>query len=406
MANFQYQGRDAEGKSVAGMLEGSSSDAVASQLMGRGITPVSIAPAKAGSVEIDFKSLLGPEKVRPEDLIMLTRQFYTITKAGIPLIRGVRGLAASISHQRLKEVLMDIGDYLETGMQLSAAMNRHQDIFDTLYINMIKVGEDSGQLEAIFDQLSEYLERDMESRKRVKAAMRYPSFVLAALAVAMVVVNIFVIPAFAKMFSQFGADLPLATRILIGTSNFFLNYWGYLLGITVAAMVAFRRYIKTADGSQWWGKYKLKLPIVGDILLRALMARYARSFGLMLKSGVPLPQSLELCSRAIGNDYLGHKIADIKHGVERGESLLRTHNQSGLFTPLVLQMIAVGEESGQVDTLLAEVAGFYEREVDYDLKTLSDRIEPIMIVIMAIFVLILALGIFLPMWSMYDVQAA
>ncbi|MEC8427473.1 MAG: type II secretion system F family protein [Pseudomonadota bacterium] len=406
MPQFQYQGRDNEGKGVSGILEGSSPDAVASQLMGRGITPVAIAPAAEGSaLNIDLKSLLGPEKVRPEDLIMLTRQFYTITKAGIPLIRGVRGLAQSMRHQRLKDILGDIGDQLETGKQLSSAMNRHKDVFDQLYVNMIRVGEDSGQLEAVFNQLSEYLERDLETRKRIKAAMRYPSFVLGALVIAMVVVNIFVIPAFANMFDQFGADLPIATRILIGTSNFFVAYWPYLLVLSVTAAVAFRQYIQSSVGSLWWGKNKLRIPLVGDLMSRALMARYARSFSLMLKSGVPLPQSLDLCARAMGNSYLTRKIADIKAGVERGDYLLRTHNQTGLFTPLVLQMISVGEESGQVDSLLEEVAGFYEREVDYDLKTLSDRIEPIMIVMMAGFVLILALGIFLPMWSMYEVQA-
>ncbi|MEL7400038.1 MAG: type II secretion system F family protein, partial [Pseudomonadota bacterium] len=185
MPQFQYQGRDNEGKGVSGVLEGSSPDAVASQLMGRGITPVAIAPAAEGAaLNIDLKSLLGPEKVRPEDLIMLTRQFYTITKAGIPLIRGVRGLAQSMRHQRLKDILGDIGDQLETGKQLSSAMNRHNDVFDQLYVNMIRVGEDSGQLEAVFNQLSEYLERDMETRKRIKSAMRYPSFVLGALAIA------------------------------------------------------------------------------------------------------------------------------------------------------------------------------------------------------------------------------
>lgn len=406
MPQFQYQGRDNEGKGVSGVLEGSSPDAVASQLMGRGITPVAIAPAAEGAaLNIDLKSLLGPEKVRPEDLIMLTRQFYTITKAGIPLIRGVRGLAQSMRHQRLKDILGDIGDQLETGKQLSSAMNRHKDVFDQLYVNMIRVGEDSGQLEAVFNQLSEYLERDLETRKRIKSAMRYPSFVLGALVIAMVVVNIFVIPAFANMFDQFGADLPIATRILIGTSNFFVTYWPYLLVLSVTAAVGFRQYIQSPVGSLWWGKNKLRIPLVGDLMSRALMARYARSFSLMLKSGVPLPQSLDLCARAMGNSYLTRKIADIKAGVERGDSLLRTHNQTGLFTPLVLQMISVGEESGQVDSLLEEVAGFYEREVDYDLKTLSDRIEPIMIVMMAGFVLILALGIFLPMWSMYEVQA-
>lgn len=406
MAQFQYKGRNDKGDSVTGLLEGSSKDAVAASLMGRGITPVSIEAGKEPSASsFDLNNLFGPQKVSVEDLIMLTRQLYTISKAGIPLIKGVRGLAASMRHERLSEVLIDIADFLETGMQLSSAMNRHKDVFDHLYVNMVKVGEDSGQLEAVFDQLSEYLERDMETRKRVKAAMRYPSFVLSALAIALGVVNVFVIPAFADMFSQFGADLPITTRILLATSAFFVAYWHLLIVIVITSIVGFKQYVKSPKGSIWWGKNKLKIPLVGDIINRALMARYSRSFGLMLKSGVPLPQALELCSKAMDNSYLCDKIIDIKNGVERGDSLLRTHSNSDMFTPLVLQMIAVGEESGQVDELLGEVAGFYEREVDYDLKTLSDRIEPILIVIMAGFVLILALGIFLPMWSMYEVQS-
>lgn len=304
MPQFQYQGRDNEGKGVSGVLEASSKDSVASQLMRRGITPVAIAPAAQGTaLNIDLSSMLGPEKVRPEDLIMLTRQFFTITKAGIPLIRGVRGLAQSMRHQRLKDILNDIGDQLETGRQLSNAMHRHNDVFDQLYVNMIRVGEDSGQLEAVFNQLSEYLERDLETRKRIKSATRYPSFVLGALVIAMVVVNIFVIPAFANMFSQFGADLPIATRILIGTSNLFVNYWPYMLVVSLTLAVGFRHYIQSEAGGLWWGKNKLRIPLVGDIISRALMARYARSFSLMLKSGVPLPQSLELCARAMANRY-------------------------------------------------------------------------------------------------------
>ena len=405
MSQFQYKGRNGKGESVTGLLDGSSKDAVAALLMGRGITPVSIEAGKEPTASFDLNNLLGPQKVSDQDLIMLTRQLYTVSKAGIPLIKGVRGLAASMGHERLSNILIDIADFLETGMQLSLAMNRHKDVFDHLYVNMVKVGEDSGQLEAVFNQLSEYLERDMETRKSVKAALRYPSFVLSALAVALGVVNVFVIPAFADMFSQFGADLPITTRILLATSSFFVAYWHFIIVIVVTSISGFKYYVKTPSGSVWWGKNKLKIPLVGDIINRALMARYSRSFGLMLKSGVPLPQALELCSRAMDNSYLCGKIIDIKNGVERGDSLLRTHRSSNLFTPLVLQMIAVGEESGQVDELLSEVAGFYEREVDYDLKTLSDRIEPILIVVMAGFVLVLALGIFLPMWSMYEVQS-
>ncbi len=406
MSKFQFRGRDNNGQSIQGVLDVGSIDLAAAQLSNRGITPISIEPAAAEGVSFDLSELFGPEKVQPDDLIMLTRQMYTITKAGLPLIRGIRGLMASMRHPRLKAALDDIANDLETGMQLSTAMVRHDDVFDNLYINMVRVGEDSGQLEAVFQQLSEYLERDQETKKRIKAALRYPSFVLIALMIAMAVVNIFVIPAFADMFSRFEAQLPLPTRILLGTSEFFVNYWPYMLVVLIGAVVAFKKYVKTDEGSVWWGEFKLKIPMIGDILSRALMARYSRSFALMLKSGVPLPQALELCAKAIDNNYLAGKIREIKSGVERGDSLLRTHNASEMFTPLVLQMIAVGEESGQVEELLKEVSGFYEREVDYDVQTLSDRIEPIMIVIMAGFVMVLALGIFLPMWEMYNIQKA
>ncbi|MGH1371209.1 MAG: type II secretion system F family protein [Cellvibrionaceae bacterium] len=404
MSRFQFRGRDNNGQSVQGVLDVGSIDLAAAQLSNRGITPTSIEPAGSEGAGFDLNEIFGPEKVKPDDLIMLTRQMYTITKAGLPLIRGIRGLMVSMRHPRLKSALDEIANDLETGMQLSTAMVRHDDVFDNLYINMVRVGEDSGQLEAVFQQLSEYLERDQETRKRIKAALRYPSFVLVALMIAMAVVNIFVIPAFADMFSRFEAQLPLPTRILLGTSEFFVNYWPYMLVVLIGAVVAFKEYVKTEDGSVWWGEFKLKIPLVGDILSRALMARYSRSFALMLKSGVPLPQALELCAKAIDNNFLAGKIREIKSGVERGDSLLRTHNASDMFTPLVLQMIAVGEESGQVEELLKEVSGFYEREVDYDVQTLSDRIEPIMIVIMAGFVMVLALGIFLPMWEMYNIQ--
>jgi len=405
MSSFAFEGRSAEGQRVSGTLEGVSKDAVAGQLSSRGITPINIQPSKPKSeVGEWWLKVSGQEKVRVEDLIMLTRQLYTITKAGIPLIRGLRGLAASMAHPKLRRVLDGLADELETGVQLSTAMLQHRDVFDNLYINMVKVGEDAGQLEAIFDQLSSYLESDLDTKKRITSAMRYPSFVLIALVIALAVVNAMVIPAFADMFASFDAELPLPTRILLATSSFFVNYWPYMLVAVITAWQGFQYYIQTGEGAVWWGDKRLKLPIVGDIITRALMARYARSFGLMLKSGVPLPQALELCSRAIDNAFLAEKITAIRLGVERGDSLLRTHTQANMFTPLVLQMIAVGEESGQVDTLLEEVAGFYEREVDYDLKNISDKIEPIMIVVMAGFVMILALGIFLPMWNMHSIQ--
>lgn len=405
MPLFDYVGRNDSGKQLTGQLEAGSRDLAAGQLLGRGITPTSIEPyVENQSLEERWQEWRSNGRIDAIELVMFSRQMYTITKAGIPLISGVRGLAASLQNLLFKKVLNEIADYLQTGMELSTAMRHFPEIFGNLYVSLIHVGENSGRLDEVFIQLAQYLERDLETKKSIMSALRYPTFVMLALIAAMVVVNIFVIPVFAEMFTKFGSDLPIVTKILISTSNFFVSYWYYLLIFSVAAVYFSRRYINSDEGSRVWGRYKMRMPLVGDLIERASMARYTRSLGLMLKSGLPLPQSLALCARVIDNPYLSDKIVAIREGVERGESLYRTHDNSQMLTPLVMQMISVGEESGQVDTLLSEVAEFYEREVDYDLKSLSAKIEPIMIVIMASFVGILAMGIFLPMWNLYAVQ--
>ena len=405
MAIYQFKGRNAEGRLVNGQLDATNTDAAANQLLGRGITPVSMEELL---VQLSFSEKLeratNRGKVEDVELIMFARQMYTISKSGIPLVKGLRGLAASLRNYTFQQALNDIVERLETGVELSTAMRSHPKIFNNLFISMVSVGENSGRLELVFNQLSEYMERDLSTTKSIKTALRYPTFVLFAISIAMTIINLKVIPAFAGMFANFGAQLPLPTRILVGVSDFFVAYWVYMLVIIVGGYLWFANYIKTHDGSRWWGEKKLGLIIVGDIIERASLARYSRSFGLMLAAGLPISNALELCARAIDNNYLGDKIRGIRAGIERGEGLYQTHLISGMFTPLVLQMISVGEESGQVDTLLAEVAEFYEREVEYDTKLLGDRIEPLMIVIMAGFVTVLALGIFLPMWDMYSIQ--
>lgn len=405
MPSYSYRARDTQGQEVSGQQDSASVDALAAQLMGRGITPIDIKPYVASqSFSERWQQMRTGGRVDAIDLIMFCRQMYTITRAGIPLIKGLRGLSASLQHPSFKHTLDDVVERLETGVELSTAMSQHPETFDQLFISLIHVGENSGQLDNVFMQLAEYLERDLETKKSILTALRYPSFVMLALVAAMVILNWKVIPVFADMFSRFNAELPLVTRILIGTSDFFINYWWHLLLSSAAVVYVTHRYINSDKGSLVWGEKKLKLPLVGDLITRASMARYTRSLGLMLRSGVPLPQSLQLCARVIDNPFLSEKIDTIRQGVERGESLFHTHHQSAMFTPLVMQMISVGEESGQVDTLLTEVAEFYEREVEYDLKSLNAKIEPIMIVMMAGVVAVLALGIFLPMWDLYQVQ--
>lgn len=406
MARFQYHGRANRGQPMQGQIDAANVDAVAAQLVGRGITPIKIEEVSVSASFIrKLNDLIGANNILSVDIIMFCRQMYTITKAGIPLTRGIRGLAASIRHEYFQEVLAEVADRLEAGSSLSSSMRHYPKAFNQLFVSMIEVGESSGKLDEVFRQIGIYVERDEETRKRIKSAMRYPSFVIVAIAAAITIVNIMVIPEFSKLFSKFNVDLPFVTQILIGFSTVFVNYGWYIFSVIVGSGVMIFHYLSSEKGAEQWGKYKMRMPVVGDLIERASMARYARSFSLMLGAGVPITQSLTLCAHAIDNPYLEDKILNIRRGIERGESLLRTHLQADMFTPLVLQMVAVGEESGQVETLLVEVAEFYEREVDYDLKTLTDRIEPILIVFMAGFVLVLALGIFLPMWGLYDVQS-
>jgi MSHA biogenesis protein MshG len=279
-------------------------------------------------------------------------------------------------------------------------MKRHPDCFSPFYLSMVRVGEMTGRLEEVFLRLFDHLEFDRDMRGRVKTALRYPTFVVVAMLVAMVVVNVFVIPQFENVFASFHAELPLMTRILVGTSRFTVAYWPALLLLVAGVVAGFTAWVGSVRGRLAWDRYKLRIPIAGKIIHKATMARFARSFALSMRSGVPIVQALTVVSQTVDNAWLSMRIEHMRDGVERGESILRTSTASGVFTPVVLQMVAVGEESGSLDDLMDEIAQMYEREVDYELKTLSSQIEPILISFLGVMVLVLALGVFLPIWDL------
>lgn len=405
MASFSYTGRTVEGEITSGMLESSDEQSVAKMLMSRSITPINISLEAREKPNINTGSqtehqihFLTP-KVSLDDLVIFCRQMYSLTKAGIPIIRAITGLSNTRS-LRLRAALLDVIDNLEKGRNLSSAMSMHPSIFSQLFVSIVHVGENTGQLDSAFLQLSQYLEREQETKKQIKTATRYPTFVVFALVAALVVMNIFVIPVFAGMFEKFDTELPLMTRVLLGMSDFFLNQWYIMVATLLVCFFIIKHYKNTQKGKIKWDYLKLKLPIVGDIVERSLLGRFSRSFSLMLKSGIPLTNALALVADAVSNAYMHEAIVNMRRRIEKGESLSRVANASGLFTPLVMQMIQVGEETGRVDELLTEVADFYEREVEYDIKSLTAKIEPILISIVAVMVLILALGIFTPMWDM------
>ena len=402
MPFFRYKGRNSRGELVRGRLEGSDSGAIAEQLLNTGITPVDI--ESSGDTEprggSDWLKQLTTQKVGLLEVMLFSRQMHTLMKAGVPIMRALAGLQESATNPRLVEVIKDLRTSLDAGRELSAAMRRHPDVFSGFYVSLVRVGELTGGLETVFLRLYEHLEFEKEIRDRIRAAMRYPTFVIIAMAGALLVVNLFVIPAFAKVFASFHAELPLMTRVLIGFSNFMLAEWPVLLGAAVAAVLLVRGYVRTKDGRYKWDRYKLRLPIAGKIVLKATLARFARTFSLALQSGVPAVQALSTVAEVVDNDFLAQRIEQMRDGVERGESVLRTAAAAGVFTPVVLQMIAVGDETGELDSLLREVAELYERDVEYEVRTLSAQIEPILLVVLGAMVLVLALGVFLPMWDL------
>jgi MSHA biogenesis protein MshG len=273
-------------------------------------------------------------------------------------------------------------------------------VFSPFYIAMVRVGEMTGRLTEVFLRLAEHLEFERDVRERIKQAMRYPTFVVIAMLIAVVVINLFVLPVFAKVFAGFNAQLPLITRGLLGFSSWMIAWWPLLLAGTAAGVVMVRTYLKTPQGRYKWDRRKLHLPIIGPIILKATLARFARSFALSSQSGVPLVQALTVVAQTVDNAYIGERVEQMRDGIERGESISRCAAATGVFTPVVLQMISVGEETGELDSLLFEVAEMYERDTDYGIKGLSTAIEPILLVFIGVLVLMLALGVFLPLWNL------
>lgn len=410
MSRYIFKARGPHGL-VEGIEDGDSPSAVADALSYRGLVPITVKPEKpqtpaaaaAGSPAVGKPEWMQP-KVKPTDVMLFSRQIYTLFKAGVPILRALAGLQETTSNPTMKEVLLDLRRSLESGLELSAAMLHHPKIFDGFYVAMVRVGEASGRLEEVFIRLFEHIEFELFMRQQVKSALRYPSFVIAAMAAAIAIINVMVIPAFANIFKSAGDNLPLPTRILMATSEFSIKHgWLIALGLVVTFFV-WRHWKQTEEGRLIWDRLLLRAPVVGPIVTKASLARFTRAFALSLKSGVPLERALSGVATTADNAFITQRIEQMRDNIMRGESLAHAAATSGVFTPIVLQMIAIGEETGMVDELLEEVGELYSNEVQYSLKTLSQQIEPILIVFMGGLVLVLALGVFLPMWNLGEMS--
>ena len=403
MATFKFRGRDRSGRLVNGEMQAENPSAAATQLIHSGVTPVRIEPAAAESGGAALQARLFAQKPGLSELMMFARQMFALTKAGIPIVRALRGLAESSRNPAMVTALHDVIDGLNAGRDLAGSLARHPDIFGPLFVNVVRVGENSGKLDEAFQRLHQYLTFDKFTRDQIQSALRYPMIVLVAVGVAIAVVMGLVVPKFSKIFAAFGSQLPGPTRVIIAVSDFTVGYWWLVLLILAATVFGVRAFLNSDAGRYAWDRAKLRLPVLGGIIQRATLARFARAFTMTSRAGVPLLEALNLVSQAVQNAYVGEQVRAMREHIERGDALSRAAAATGLFTPLVLQMLTVGEETGRVDEMMDEMADFYDRDVQHDVENLGTLLEPILIIIVGGVVLVLALGVFLPMWDLAGV---
>lgn len=407
MATFHYQGRSLKGLLVQGQIEAPNTALAADQLVLQGITPVAIrASAKSAVEPVQLNKYLDQLRGswRPFNAILFTRQIHTLVKSGVPLMRALEALEQSADEANTIKIVQALRKSLDAGRELSQALINYPRQFPSFYVAMVRVGELSGRLEEVFMRLTLHLEFEVFIKDQVKAAVRYPMFVVIVMSIAFSIVTLFVIPAFSRIFAGANAQLPLVTRWIVDFSDLIRMGWPYVTAAAVFIIFGGRMWAKSSTGKQRWDHWKLHLPVAGKMMTKAMLARFSRSFALALKSGVPMVQSMSVVAETVDNAFIATKIHQMREHVARGESLLRAATVTGVFTPIVLQMLAVGEESGAIDEMMDEVASMYQRELEYELKTLSQQIEPILILLLGGLVLILALGVFLPMWDLARVS--
>ncbi len=398
MPQFAYSARAADGRKVDGVLEAGDTNALAEALAAQGLLLVRAETKVATNADAGggaLAALLG-ERITATDLIFFCRQLATLLKAGVPLLRSLHGLEESATKRRFARVLAALRAELESGRELSASMKKQPDVFSNYMVSTVRVGEVTGRLPEAFMGLHAQLSFERENREAVRTALRYPSFVLAAL----FAVNLFVIPAFANAYRSFKAELPPLTKLLIAVSNFFVEHGWLLAAAAIGGAVALAAWLRTPAGRRVRDRVLLAAPIVGPLIHKASLARFTKSFALATKAGVPVVDALAVAVETTGNVVIAERIATMRAAAERGESLARAARATGVFTPTVLQMIAVGEETGALDDMMNEVAEHFQREVDHAIKSLGAQIEPLLILVLGGLILVFALGVFLPMWDL------
>lgn len=397
MPLYSYKARDRTGRMVTDTVEEASINSLERSLDEKGLIPIVIDEVKQSFNLDKLNQYL--IKIKPEDMIVFTRQLATLFAAGLPFIRSLDTLATQATNPKLKEIIFKVKLDVEGGQTFAAALRKHPKVFNELYVNMIAAGEEGGILEDILNRLALMAEKEEEIRAKVKSSTMYPKFVIGAIVIAIFVMLYFVVPRFSMLYANFGAELPLPTRILIGMSDLFKKYWYFLIGGIIAIYVSFKTYIETESGRYNWHNFLLSAPIFGPLNVKVAMSRFARTFGTLFKSGLPILQTIDIVSNAIGNVVISQILMKMRADVQAGMGLAESMKDYKVFPPIILQMIDIGEESGQLDEMLSKVSEYFDQEVDYGIKNLITALEPALLVFIFGMVLFLALSVFLPMWD-------
>lgn len=413
---FKYKAKDKAGHVSVGIADAASKQELASILKEQGLMPLAILPnrgggASSGGMAPRARSAgkkskrsvwdinLGGKVVKDEELLIFTRDLYSLVKAGVSLITGIDDLSTQVTNRNFRYVLEDIRDSINAGKKLSEALRMHPSVFSELYCNSIEAGEQAGRLEAIFEKLTETLEKDIETSQMVKNASRYPVIVLAALSIAFIVITVVVIPRLAKVFARFGSELPLPTRILIGLGDFVQNYGLFLLGGIIALIIALSAYFRSPKGSYVWDMLMLKAPVFGILNKKLSLLKFAGTLQMLYASGIVLTEALVTCSRVCGNKVIGRYIQEAGQEMRAGRALSDCLRAKRIFPPMVVRMIMMGEKTGNLENMLQEIVGHYDRDIRNMTKIIGTLIEPILTVMLGGMMMILALGVFMPMWN-------
>jgi len=402
MPLFEYKARDRMGQMVAGNMDAPDADAVGQELGRMGHFPIKIKSTEVAQADAEEKvdPLERFQKIKPQELVLFTRQMSTLFNAGIPILGILVAMEEQVESPKFRRTVKQIRLDIEGGNSMSEAMEKHPTVFSELYTSMISAGEAGGVMDELLARLADLLEKQGDTDAKVKGAMKYPKMVVSAMILAVTILMWKVVPVFVNMFAKAKIELPLATKILIGANKIFFDYWYLLLGGTILAIIIFKKYTATEKGRYQWDYFMLKVPIMGPIVLRSSMAKFARVFSTLQAGGVSILEILNVTAKVVDNSVISGIVRGLKDSVQEGTGLAAPLKQSGFIPPLVIQMIAAGEDSGSLDEMLKKVADYYDEEVDMAVKNLSAMIEPILLLFMAAMVLFLALAIFVPMWDM------